>query len=73
MKYRGYEHAKIKSLDLSPTAYAEIFSYEPKIKGKYKFYYDNGRSGQPEKPERKYLEILQYHNLTLARFKPKFK
>jgi hypothetical protein len=70
IKYKEANLAKIKPF-VTTAKNLPAFSYAPALKGRYKHYYDNGKE-KIGGMEKRYFEIMQFHNLKRAMVRTKF-
>jgi hypothetical protein len=70
VKYKEANLAKIKPFVMTAKN-LPAFSYAPALKGRYKHYYDNGKE-KVRGMDKRYFEIMQFHNLKRATVRTKF-
>jgi hypothetical protein len=70
VKYKEASLASIKPFVMTAKN-LPAFSYAPALKGRYKHYYNNGKE-KTEGMEKRYFEIMQFHDLKRAMMKMKF-
>jgi hypothetical protein len=70
VKYKEASLAKIKPF-VTTAKDLPAFSYAPALKGRYKHYYDNGKE-KCTGMDKRYFEIMQFHNLKRAMVRTNF-